>query len=176
MIIVDIFSVPLSQMSFMPPIEKDTLSAYIAKNESISSLTWLILGGKDFMPYKPESAIDFINVTSNGISKSAIINLASVLRIPMKNMAALLNLSYKTLGRKKKTDTLDSMTSSLSIEIANTVSKGLSVFEDTDKFNRWLHKENRALNGRVPFELMKTPTGLKLVNQILGRIEEGVYT
>ena len=94
----------------------------------------------------------------------------------MKDMATLLNISYKTLGRKKGTDVLDSLASSLSIEIANTFTKGLSVFEDPDKFNHWLQKGNRALNGKKPFELLNTPTGIKLVNQVLGRIKEGVYT
>jgi putative toxin-antitoxin system antitoxin component (TIGR02293 family) len=94
----------------------------------------------------------------------------------MKDMAMLLNVSYKTLGRKKKTDILDSLSSSLSIELAGTVAKGLTVFEDMDKFSRWLQKENRALQGKKPFELLSTPTGIKMVNKLLGRIEEGVYT
>ncbi|MEJ7683748.1 MAG: MbcA/ParS/Xre antitoxin family protein [Segetibacter sp.] len=71
---------------------------------------------------------------------------------------------------------MDSLTSSLSIEIANTIAKGLSVFEDNNKLNRWLHKENRALQGKKPFDLLKTPTGIKMVNRLLSRIEEGVYT
>lgn len=152
------------------------LKDYIKRNESINILTWLILGGTQFMPSKPSSTIDFVNASNKGIPKQSVVNLATVLAVPMKDIATLLNLSYKTLGRKKKTDTLDSITSSLSIEIANTISKGVSVFEDADKFNRWLHKENRALKGHKPFDLLNTPTGIKLVNQILGRIEEGVYT
>jgi uncharacterized protein (DUF2384 family) len=52
----------------------------------------------------------------------------------------------------------------------------LSVFEDAQKLKRWLHKENKALNGQKPFDLLNTPTGIKLVNQILGRIEDGVYS
>ena len=94
----------------------------------------------------------------------------------MKDMANLLNISYKTLGRKKNTDLLSSLASSLTIEIADTITKGLYVFEDATKLNRWLHKENKALNGNKPFDLLNTPTGIKLVNQILGRIGEGVYS
>ncbi|WAC15269.1 MbcA/ParS/Xre antitoxin family protein [Dyadobacter pollutisoli] len=67
-------------------------------------------------------------------------------------------------------------TSSLSIEIANTIAKGLSVFGNVNALNRWLQKGNKALNNQKPFDLMNTPTELKLINQILGRIEEGVYS
>jgi len=152
------------------------LKDQIRKNASSDIITWLMLGGKEFMPSRPSSVIDFFTASSRGIPKLSLINLATVMNVPMKDIATLLNVSYKTLGRKKKTDMLDSISSSLSIEIANTIAKGLSVFEDSSKLNRWLHKENRALKGQKPFDLLSTPTGIKLVNQILGRIEEGVYT
>ena len=102
--------------------------------------------------------------------------LAHTLDIPMRTMAYLLNLSEKTLGRKKPDDLLDKLPSSLSIEIAQTVARGIEVFEDRNKFNRWLKKENKALRGQKPFDLLNTPTGIKLVNQVLGRIEDGVYS
>lgn len=148
----------------------------VAHEPSIYIITWNVLGGKAFMPAQPSSSIDFILVSERGIPKLSVENLAGVLDIPMAVMASLLNVSYKTLGRKKRTDFLDELSSSMSIEIASTVAKGISVFEDRDKFNRWLQKENKALKGKKPFELLSTPTGIKLVNQILGRIEEGVYS
>ena len=128
------------------------------------------------MPSKPTSHLDFVTAGARGIPKFSIVNLSEVLDVPMKDMAVLLNISYKTLGRKKQTDPLDTLASSLSVEIANTITKGLSVFENADKFNQWLHKENRALKGQAPFSLLNTPTGIKVVNQVLGRIEEGIYT
>ena len=141
-----------------------------------NATTWAILGGKSFMAKEPVSTLDFLAASMKGIPKLAVDNLAAILNIPMKDMAALLNLSYKTLARKRKTDVLNNVVSSLSIEIANTIAKGLSVFEDADKFNRWLQKENKALNGQKPFDLLNTPTGIKLVSQIIGRIDEGVYS
>lgn len=154
----------------------DSVESYLKKGISANRLTWIILGGKNFMNAEPNSMLDFVAASNNGIPKLAILNLAEVLNIPMKDMAVLLNVSYKTLSRKRKSDILNSIVSSLSVEIANTITKGLFVFEDVDKLNRWLHKENRALKGQKPFDLLNTPTGIKLVNQVLGRIEEGVYT
>jgi len=153
-----------------------TLKSYLAKGASVNIIAWAMLGGKQFMATAPTTILDYITATNKGISKQAVHNLAEVINVPMKDMATLLNVSYKTLGRKKRTDILDSLSSSLSIEIANTVARGLAVFEDRDKFNRWLHKENRALQGKKPFDLLNTPTGIKMVNKLLGRIEEGVYT
>ena len=149
---------------------------HLRKKEPNDSVTWEMLGGRKFMPLKPASHLDFIAAGARGIPKLAVANLADVLDVPMKDMAMLLNLSYKTLGRKKDTDALDVLSSSMSIEIANTVTRGLSLFEDAEKLNRWLHKENRALKGITPFSLLNTPTGIKIVNQLLGRIEEGIYS
>ncbi|WP_207632508.1 type II RES/Xre toxin-antitoxin system antitoxin [Foetidibacter luteolus] len=152
------------------------VQAFVDKHASSELVTWAILGGKEFMPQEPITSLDFVSVSDKGIPKQSVANLAGIMDVPMKDIASLLNLSYKTLGRKKNSDALDSLSSSLSIEIANTIAKGLSVFEDADKLNRWLQKENRSLNGKKPFELLRTPTGIKLVNRLLGRIEEGVYT
>ncbi|MEO8853349.1 MAG: antitoxin Xre/MbcA/ParS toxin-binding domain-containing protein, partial [Ginsengibacter sp.] len=148
----------------------------ILKRKKSHLTTWEILGGKSFMPTVPKSAFEYVTIANKGIKKQSVTRLAELMNIPMKDMAALLNISYKTLGRKKETDTLDSISSSISIEIAESISKGLSVFEDSDKLSRWLQKENRALQGEKPIDLLNTPTGIKIVNKLLGRIEEGVYT
>jgi putative toxin-antitoxin system antitoxin component (TIGR02293 family) len=152
------------------------VEAHLQKNESASTLTWIMLGGEHFMLNKPLSTLDFITAGIKGIPKSSVHNLSKILNVPMKDMATLLNISYKTLGRKKETDMINSLASSLSIEIAYTIAKGLAVFENPDKLNRWLHKENRALKGQKPFDLLCMPTGIRLVHQVLGRIEEGIYT
>jgi putative toxin-antitoxin system antitoxin component (TIGR02293 family) len=152
------------------------LANVVRQKAPATEIAWLILGGKGFMTKEPVSGLDFLTASVKGIPKLSVENIARIMNIPMKDMAALLNLSYKTLARKRKTDVLNNVVSSLSIEIANTLAKGLSVFEDADTLNRWLHKENKALNGQKPFDLLNTPTGINLVNQILGRIEDGVYS
>jgi putative toxin-antitoxin system antitoxin component (TIGR02293 family) len=155
---------------------KSIIQTSLKKKSSTNSITWLLLGGKHFMPSEPLSILDYLTASSKGIPKRSVLNLAEIIDVPMKDMAVLLNVSSKTLSRKKDTDILDSLSSSLSIEIANTIAMGLSVFEDTSKLNRWLQKENRALQGKRPFDILNTPTGIKMVNRLLGRIEEGVYT
>jgi putative toxin-antitoxin system antitoxin component (TIGR02293 family) len=85
-------------------------------------------------------------------------------------------MSIKTLERKKPADKLDRRISSHMLEIARIMVHALAVFEDADKLKRWLHKENKALNNMKPVHLFSTLTGLNLVNDVLGRIEEGVYS
>jgi len=41
---------------------------------------------------------------------------------------------------------------------------------------RWLNAPNRALGGQPPTVLLETDHGLQQVEEILGRIEHGVYS
>jgi putative toxin-antitoxin system antitoxin component (TIGR02293 family) len=148
----------------------------LTRGLSHSEMTWKLLGGRHFMAHKPKTSLEFYGAVRRGVPKLSIDFLAQVMNIPMTKMAILLNLSYKTLTRKNKVDLLDTPVSSHAFEIAETIAKGLGVFEDKERLNRWLNKENRALNGAKPYDLLDTSTGIKLVNQILGRIEEGVYS
>jgi putative toxin-antitoxin system antitoxin component (TIGR02293 family) len=161
-------------------IEANDITVMVDKSlknkEPLIYVVYLILGGKLFLPKAPVSTIDYVLASWKGIPKQSLLNLSDILDIPMKDIAVMLNVSYKTLGRKSKKDLLNPLESSLSIELATVTAKGLFVFEDAEKFSRWLQKENRALSGKKPIQLLNTPTGIKLVSQILERIEQGVYT
>ena len=47
---------------------------------------------------------------------------------------------------------------------------------DTDKVSTWLRTPNRALSGEVPLELIVTSPGARLVEDVLLRLEHGVFT
>jgi len=128
------------------------------------------------MKKAPASAMEYAMVAEKGIPKRALLSLSRLLRASLADMAGLLNISPKTIARKKDGDLLDSVSSSLSIELSGILAQGLAFFGDADKLRAWLYKENRALGGQRPFDLMNTPTGLRLVSNVLGRLGEGVYT
>jgi len=79
------------------------------------------------------------------------------------------------MERKEDKEKLNRKISSHAIEIAKLVQHAYTVFRDEEKVKRWLNRENRALNNMKPVELLDTLSGLILVDDVLGRIEEGVY-
>jgi len=153
-----------------------SLEPLLGKKSSEDQLTWAILGGTNTIVEEPVSALDYVALSQKGLQKKALTSLAAVMSIPMKDMAELLNLSYKTLGRKRNDDTMDCLSSSLAIEMAQVVAKGLSVFGEQDRLQRWLQRPNQALKGQAPIDLMNSPTGIRLVSSVLTRIEEGIPT
>lgn len=157
-------------------IVEEPLEVYITHYASEPVLTWRVLGGKMLNEPLPKSMLGFFDLGKKGLPKSAVMSLASTLNLPLTQMADMLNISYKTLGCKKNSELMDSWVSSHAVEIASVVARGLSVFEDPNKLNRWLRKPNRALGGKIPMDLLQSPVGIRLIIQILGRIEEGVYS
>ena len=53
---------------------------------------------------------------------------------------------------------------------------GLSVFEDSARFDRWMRKENRVLANKRPVDILNTASGMIEVRNLLGRIAHGVYS
>lgn len=141
-------------------------------------VTWYILGGNFEADEAliPKNDMDYVELSFLGLPKVCLTNIARFMNIPMREMADLVDLSTKTLERKKLDDPMDKVVSSQVIEMASTLAHGMKVFEDQDKLNRWLSKDNRALGDKKPLELLGTPTGIKLVNNILTRIEEGIFS
>lgn len=147
----------------------------LAKQKSSSVMYWL--GENLLINNQIKSDFDLVILGAKGIPKSSVDKLATHLGISRKSMAEdILDLSVKTLERKAPSDKLDKRTSSHALEIAKVMQHAYEVFEDEGKIKRWISKENRALNGMKPLQLLDTLTGLTMVNDILGRIEEGVYS
>ena len=136
-----------------------------------------LLGGKGILKKTIRSNFDLIALSDHGLTKASLESLIGHLGVSKKSfLEDILDLSVKTLERKKSTEKLDRRTSSHVIDIARVVEHAFAVFEGEDKVKRWLTKPNAALNNMKPFDLLSTSTGIGMVNDILGRIEEGVYS
>lgn len=146
-------------------------------NTSVSITLVDLLGGESIVKSQLQSDFDIIALSSEGITKASLDALISHLDISKKAFSEnILSSSVKTFERKKSTDRLDKRTSSHIIEIARVVEHAIMVFENESKVKVWLNTPNRALNQLRPIDLFYLSTGLKMVNDILGRIEEGVYS
>jgi putative toxin-antitoxin system antitoxin component (TIGR02293 family) len=53
--------------------------------------------------------------------------------------------------------------------------RGVEVFGSKEKFGRWLRKPVRSLGTQKPIDLLSSTVGYTVVEQVLGRIEHGVF-
>jgi putative toxin-antitoxin system antitoxin component (TIGR02293 family) len=152
-----------------------TVEKMIESSQELDLVT--LLGGSAMVNVEIRSDFDLITLSNAGITKGSLEALIAHLGMSRKDFTEkILNISVKTLERKKSEDKLDRRISSHIIEIAKVVEHSFEVFENKEKVQQWLNTGNRALNNMKPIDLFYIPTGLAMVDTVLGRIEEGVYS
>jgi putative toxin-antitoxin system antitoxin component (TIGR02293 family) len=145
--------------------------------EQVSSGIARWLGGKARVKQDIRTNFDIIRASESGITKASVDELSRSIGVSKKDMAEeILNVSIKTLERKQPSDKLDKKISSHALEVARVMQHAFEIFEDEEKAKQWLNRANRALNGIAPVHLLDTMTGINMVNDVLTRIEEGVYS
>lgn len=119
---------------------------------------------------------ELINLTRDGISVSVLKPLAKHLGLTMEEISGLLQSSYRNIQRKSNDDKLDSFKSEKVLELASLVNKGIEILGTKDAFKVWLHSDLIVLRHSKPVDLLDTSFGVKVLEDILGRIAYGVYS
>lgn len=133
--------------------------------------------GNNYVRAKIESPYDFIHIASKGINANVILNFRKYFNISRDFTASMLSVSEPTLYRWTKANKNLSRNYSIQLfEIVDMFIYGSEVFDNKEKFFKWLNLPNTALGGFEPQELIEIPGGISKVKDILGRIEHGVYS
>jgi putative toxin-antitoxin system antitoxin component (TIGR02293 family) len=91
-------------------------------------------------------------------------------------VSSALDLPPRTLARRKQERRLRPAESDRLFRLARLAAQAAQVLGSEDKASRWLHTPNRALGGEAPLTLLDTDLGARQVEDVLGRIEHGVYS
>ena len=82
----------------------------------------------------------------------------------------------RTLARRKaRHDALTVEESDKALRLARVSSEADRVFGDPAKSSRWLRKPNVALAGNRPLDLLKSETGSRAIDELLGQIDHGMF-
>ncbi|HWL52477.1 MAG TPA: antitoxin Xre/MbcA/ParS toxin-binding domain-containing protein [Chthoniobacteraceae bacterium] len=102
--------------------------------------------------------------------------LRSGLDVPAEHLFPMLGLSKATYHRRKQTGRLDPNESDRLIRYARLTGKAVEVLEGFENARRWLAAPQIALGGAVPLEFARTEVGAREVEDLLNRMEYGVYS
>ncbi|MEJ7769776.1 MAG: DUF892 family protein, partial [Chitinophagaceae bacterium] len=80
------------------------------------------------------------------------------------------NLEYEAEVR------LNNPSDKINLDLEEIHSYGHEVFNEKERYDRWLLQPNRALGGQIPSDLLKTYPGREEVMRLIGRIDYGVYS
>jgi putative toxin-antitoxin system antitoxin component (TIGR02293 family) len=111
-----------------------------------------------------------------GLSFRAVQNLQKALAIPMETLASVLGMSRATLHRRKNQGRIDKGESERLVRYQRLLKKAEDVFGDAKSAREWLMHPQSGLGNVVPLEFAKSEIGAREVENLLGRIEYGVYS
>jgi putative toxin-antitoxin system antitoxin component (TIGR02293 family) len=120
-------------------------------------------------------ADSLVDQVREGLPTSTVDALAEAIGIQRAHLARLLNVSVRTLSRRKN-GRLDAASSDRVLRIARIAALATRVLGSKDKAVRWMSTPNRAMGGPLPVEMLDTDLGTREVESVLGRIGHGVFS
>lgn len=96
--------------------------------------------------------------------------------LPMDKLASKLGISVATIQRRKQQGRLEPEESDRVMRFARVMGRAVAVFGNDEDARQWLNAPQFGLSGAVPLDYAKTEVGAREVENLLGRIEHGVYS
>jgi putative toxin-antitoxin system antitoxin component (TIGR02293 family) len=123
--------------------------------------------------FTPSKLIEALRV---GLPVRELDDLQASLAVPMNKLAPMLGLSKATLHRRKAGGRLGQAESDRVVRFARLMGRAVEVMESETNARQWLTAPQFGLGGAVPLEYAETEVGAREVEDLLGRIEHGVYS
>jgi len=125
---------------------------------------------------KAKHPTELIRKIQKGLRFSELETLQSTIDLPFEQLAANLSISRSTLQRRKAAGRLSPDESDKVIRFSRLLEHAARVFGDIEKGRAWLKYPQYGLGGAVPLDYARTEIGAREVDNLLGRIDYGVYS
>lgn len=142
-----------------------------------------LLGGKRVLGAIPSDPLAAAEMIRLGLPSRTLESLRTRLNTNLDELAAALSIPKRTLERRlegtasqMRARRLSGIESERVYRFARVTARAVEALGDLDKAFGWLRKENRALGGKKPILLLDTDVGTAAVEDVLTRIEYGVYS
>ena len=112
-----------------------------------------------------------------GLTFKAFERLSRSLDLSAKELAGLIQISPRTLARRKEQGRLRPDESDRLVRVARVFGRAIDLFEgDAGAARMWLAKKNSGLGGTSPLELVTSEVGAREIDGLIGRLEHGVFS
>ena len=144
---------------------------------SISSTYGIMKLKMSSMASHSYTLLDVHRDIQKGYRLSCAMAVAERLGITDIQLAELLGVSIRTLQRVPNAKSpLNAQMSDRLYRLARIVAMAEYVLEGADSARMWMHENQRALGGAKPLDVISSEAGYREVEDLLGRIEYGVYS
>ena len=124
--------------------------------------------------FTPAKLVEALQV---GLPFRELLELQTRLAVPADKLAPMLGISKATFHRRKGgAAKLPPAVSDRVVRYARLLGQALQVFGNQDTAKQWLGAPQFGLGGAVPLDYARSEVGAREVENLLGRIEYGVYS
>jgi putative toxin-antitoxin system antitoxin component (TIGR02293 family) len=131
------------------------------------------LGGEQTLGRRLASERDLREAIREGFRPSVLEQLMHASGLTLKDLAGALDLSPRSLQRRRGSGRLTRYESDRLYRLARIVAIAGEYLGDHERGIRWLKHPNRALGGLAPIAALDTELGARQVEDVLGRIAYG---
>jgi putative toxin-antitoxin system antitoxin component (TIGR02293 family) len=131
------------------------------------------LGGRRTLGRSFSSDRDMRDAIRDGFPPAVVEELMHASGLTLKELAGALDLSSRSLQRRRRGGKLARYESDRLYRLARLVAIANQYLGDQERTRRWLKHPNRALGGIAPISAIDTEVGARQVENILGRIAYG---
>jgi putative toxin-antitoxin system antitoxin component (TIGR02293 family) len=131
------------------------------------------LGGAAVLGRRLNRSIDLQAAIREGFPQRVVDELMRAAGLSIGELAACLDLSARSLQRRRREGRLARYESDRVYRLARIVALAKSSLGGRDAAARWLKRPNRALGGETPLAVIDTEIGARTVENDLGRIAFG---
>src|ERR1035441_2400676 len=131
------------------------------------------LGGRRTLGRVPATDHDLREAIRKGFPPAVVEALMRASGLTLKELANALDLSPRSLQRRRRSGRLALYESDRLYRLARIVAIANEYLGDHQRAMRWLKRPNRALGGLAPVAAIDTELGARQVENILGRIAYG---
>ncbi len=124
---------------------------------------------------KSKSVAGLIASIKNGLPVQSLRILSTNLGVPEKCIALTVNIPQRTLTQRKKEGRFKPDESERVFRLARLYERALGVFDDASATKKWFNSRIKGLGNKTPLEYADTEVGAREVEDMLGRIEDGVF-
>jgi putative toxin-antitoxin system antitoxin component (TIGR02293 family) len=131
------------------------------------------LGGEPVLGRPLRSGADLQAAIREGFPQPVVQEVMHRAGITLKELASSLDISPRSLQRRRREGRLAGYESDRIYRLARIVALAKYYIGNEGAATRWLKRANRALSGATPLESIDTELGARTVEEVLGRIAYG---
>ncbi len=137
----------------------------------------LPLSYADLIGIKASDRLELSEKVQIGFPFKAFDTLTKSMELTNQQLANLVQISDRTLNRRRKDGKLNADESERLLQFSRIYTMAVDLFEgDSTSAQEWLSNANRALRGLSPLTASKTEIGSREVENLIIRLEQGVFS